>query len=116
MGVYIKGMEMPKEIEPALVIEFCEDQDGKRYARFYHYRYGGLTDWHEVIELHEPHGRLGDLDVLEDMVIKEKHFCAKTAAKHEIIVELYKSFGLHDAELMIEAAPTIIPASEEDKT
>lgn len=53
MGVYI-DMEMPKEIEPALIIDFCEDPDGKRYARFYHYRYGGLTDWHEIIEVPEP--------------------------------------------------------------
>ena len=65
-----------------------------------------------LIEIPDNHGRLIDADALEDMVIKEKHFCAKAAAKHETIVELYKSFGLHDAELMIEAVPTIIPEDE----
>ena len=31
----------------------------------------------------------------------------------ELVTELHKSWGLHDAELMIEAAPTIIPADKE---
>lgn len=49
MGVYIKGMEMPKDIEPGLVIEFADGIDGKRYARLYHYRHGGLTEWLEAV-------------------------------------------------------------------
>ena len=102
MGVYIKGMEMPQSCSGCrfwTITSCIASYQGEKSC--------------PLIEVPEPHGRLGDLDVLEDMVIKEKHFCAKTAAKHEIIVELYKSFGLHDAELMIEAAPTVIPASEE---
>ena len=97
MGVYI-DMEMPKEIEPALVIEFCEDLGGKRYARFYHYRYGGLTDWHEVIELHEPHGQLGDLDELFRTMENKGWF---NNADRDI------------AEDIVLNAATIIPASEE---
>lgn len=66
MSVLVIGMEMPKKIEPELVIDFAEDLSGKRYARFYHYRYGGLTDWHEIIEIPEPHGDLIDRDELKE--------------------------------------------------
>lgn len=55
------------------------------------------------------HGRLGDLDALQELVIKRKYDCARASAHGEIF-ELHKSWGLHEAELMIEAAPTIIPA------
>ena len=64
MGIYIPNLKMPKEIDPALVIDFCEDLSDGRYARFYHYRYGGLTNWYEVLEIPEPHGQLGNLDAL----------------------------------------------------
>lgn len=90
MGIYIKGMEMPKEIEPFIVIDFCEGLDGKRYARFYHYVYGGLTDWHEVLEVPEPHGRLIDeRDILKnqhDVILKNgaKHRCFDTTLLSEI--------------------------------
>lgn len=60
----ICGMEMPKDIEPGLVIEFADGIDGKRYARLYHYRHGGLTEWLETVPV-PPHGRLGDLDEME---------------------------------------------------
>ena len=93
MSILIKGMEMPKEIEPALVIDFCEDLDGRRYARFYHYRYGGLTDWHEILELHEPHGRLIDADAL--------------IAAHEQVCSRSMKFNL-------DLALTIIPADVPD--
>lgn len=63
-GVYISGMEMPKYIEPGLVIEFADGIDGKRYARLHHYIHGGLTEWLEAIPVPD-HGRLGDLDKLE---------------------------------------------------
>lgn len=109
MGLYIKGMEMPKEIEPALVIDFCEDLGGKRYARFYHYRYGGLTDWHEVIELHEPHGRLIDADAFAQRIDDE--------SKKYYAMNAYDS-GLRTAyRASIRAsklAPAIIPASLEE--
>lgn len=49
MSVLIKGMEMPKKIEPGLVIEFADGIDGKRYARLHHDLYGSLTDWLETV-------------------------------------------------------------------
>ena len=96
MGVYI-SMDMPKEIEPALVIDFCEDQDGKRYARLYHYRYGGITDWHELIEVPEPHGRLIDAD----------------AIPYKKIMYDDDDFYYGVTKPYIDRIPTIIPASKE---
>lgn len=87
----IRGMEMPKDIEPGLVIEFADGIDGKRYARLYHYQHGGLTEWLEAAPVPE-HGRLGDLDAL--------------AAQCD---DPYWCVWLSD----IEAAPTIVPACEE---
>lgn len=49
MGIYLPNMEMPKDIEPGLVIEFADGIDGKRYARLWHYRHGGLTEWLEAV-------------------------------------------------------------------
>ena len=66
----------------------------------------------EVVGMAEyipPHGRLIDADALEELVIKQKYACAGASA-HGAISELHKSWGLHNAELMIEAAPTIIQA------
>ena len=48
-NILIRDMEMPKNIEPGLVIEFADGIDGKRYARLRHYRHGGLTEWVEAI-------------------------------------------------------------------
>ena len=51
--ILIRGMEMPKDIEPGLVIEFADGINGKRYARLWHYRHGGLTEWLEAISAAE---------------------------------------------------------------
>lgn len=99
MGIYI-NMEMPKEIEPALVIDFCEGLNGERYARFYNYRYRGLTDWHEVYEIHEPHGKLIDADALP----------ISTAVPLD--GKPYQYVHIDN----IKAAPFIIPASKEGET
>lgn len=90
--ILIHGMEMPKDIEPGLVIEFADGIDGKRYARLWHYRHGGLTEWLEAIPV-PPHGRLGDLDELEAEMRRKtnERFCVN----------------------MVCDAPTIIPAESE---
>ena len=61
--ILIRGMEMPKDIEPGLCIEFADGIDGKRYARLWHYRHGGLTEWLEAVPV-PPHGRLIDADAV----------------------------------------------------
>ena len=119
MAVLINGMKMPKEPDEWIEIVIFGDgkviQTGESWRNLedgkYYYTPTTPEKFFPAVPV-PPHGRLIDADALEDMVIKEKHFCAKAAAKHETIVELYKSFGLHDAELMIEAVPTIIPEDE----
>ena len=103
-GVYIKGMEMPKKIEPGLVIEFADGIDGKRYARLHHYRYGGLTDWLEAVPV-PPHGRL-----IEDVAVREQIDEWLDSVGDVVVGRGLSYYG----ELLgcIEDAPTIIPAEE----
>lgn len=109
MSILIKGMEMPGEIVPGLVMDFAENVDGKRYARLYHYGYGGVTDWHEITEVPEPHGRLGDLDRLEQMFVDIDN------APYSGFDGTEPFYSAEDAAQIIRLAPTIIPASEEGK-
>ena len=98
-GVYIKDMEMPKDIEPGLVIEFADGIDGKRYARLYHYRHGGLTEWLEALSV-PPHGRLIDADALKDLY----HYNT-----HDSDIDKAWTGNIRRS---IDSAPTIIPAEE----
>ena len=96
-GVYIKGMEMPKEFDPDVYIELACGIDDKRYARLYNFHQGGLTEWCEVVPI-PPHGRLIDTDAvsLEGGPYEYDEWC-------KWALEQYQD------------APTIIPA-EEGKT
>lgn len=106
MSILIKGMEMPKDIEPGLVIEFADGIDGKRYARLYHYQHGGLTEWLEAISIPD-HGRLIDGDALRQAMYHEAFETDSPMQKWDSGCWIrYKMF-----ERMEEAAPTIIPAS-----
>ena len=98
MSVLIKGMKMPKDIEPGLVIEFADGIDGKRYARLYHYRHGGLTEWLEAVPV-PPHGRLKDADAVERNLLKMQQ--AQTGPC---------SHGVRKSRAVLRDAPTIIPA------
>lgn len=77
MGIYIKGMEMPKEIDPSITIEFVTGLSGKLYARYHDYNSGGSTEWHEVMTIPEPHGRLIDADaiILKDGPYEYDEWC-----------------------------------------
>jgi hypothetical protein len=101
MGIYLPNMEMPKDIEPGLVIEFADGIDGKRYARLYHYRHGGLTEWLEAVPV-PPHGRLGDLDAVERQLLKMQQ-AQKGPCAH----------GVRKSRAVLRDTPTIIPAEEE---
>ena len=94
--ILIKGMGMPKDIEPGLVIEFADGIDGKRYARLYHYQHGGLTEWCEAVPV-PPHGDLIDRDVL-------------IGSDGDLWDGMWGWSGVQIAN-----APTIIPAEEERK-
>lgn len=102
-GIYIPGLRVPEENEDELWIAVRSDGTVTFNAEW-----GWTMNKGKAVSV-PPHGRLGDLDALEERVIKRKYACAGASA-HGAITELHKSWGLHDAELMIEAAPTIIPA------
>ena len=57
MGIYIKGMKMPKDDEK---IRFVKLLNGKMYALKAARNGFPLSYLHEVIEVTEPHGRLID--------------------------------------------------------
>jgi len=97
MGLYIKDLDLPSKeaIEPGLSIEFACGIDGKMYARLYHYRAGGLTDWKEAVSVPD-HGDLIDRDVL--------------LKKTEDVCETYGG-GYSDSgfsRMMIEDEPAVI--------
>lgn len=95
--ILIRGMEMPKDIEPGLVIEFADGIDGKRYARLYHYQHGGLTEWLEAVPV-PLHGRLIDADALREDWLE--------SGENEYV---YDTNAFLDS---LDIAPTIIPAEE----
>lgn len=102
MSIYIHGIDMPTKqllavINPDGLVEILNSDNI-------------LIEEFQATQV-PPHGRLIDADALEELVIKQKYACAGASA-HGSISELHKSWGLHDAELMVEAAPTIIPAEE----
>lgn len=94
MGIYIKGMEIPKEFDPDVYIELACGIDGDRYARLYNVHYGGLTEWCEIIPV-PSHGDLIDRKEL----IKDDH------QHYE-----YMSDEFYVTVRDIECAPTVIPA------
>ena len=109
MDVLIKGMEMPTSCGYCPLWHEARDGD-ECYLGASLTEYQKRPDDCPLVPI-PPHGRLGDLDALEELVIKRKYDCAGASA-YGAISELHKSWGLHDAELMIEAAPTIIPEDE----
>ena len=100
--ILIKGIDMPKNIEPGLVIEFADGIDGKRYARLYHYQHGGLTEWLEAVSV-PPHGRCIDANALKESLV----FAEKTAE--------WAVPALRAVLMIIDEMPTIIPANDEVK-
>ena len=111
MSILIKGMDMPKDIEPGLAIEFADGIDGKRYARLYHYRYGGLTEWLEAVSVTPTHGRLGDMDAL---MLEIKEYIEEYGELDENGYHNLKWCAMKEAEAKIENAPTVIEAEGEE--
>ena len=97
MGIYIPGLEMPKEKKKTLTLF----PDGRVYENHGERLWGNGKDcipWKAVPV--PPHGRLGDLDALETRV--EQHY------KHKKITRYDRDLLLH--YLDVEMARTIIPA------
>lgn len=109
MGVYIKGMEMPescfycpmrewhivhgeKITSCRTAVMLIKDEDDK-------------PDWCPIIEI-PPHGRLGDLDKLEQMFIDIDN------APYSGFDGEESFYSAEDAAQIIRLTPTVIPTEE----
>jgi len=114
MGIYIKGIEMPKE--PDEMIELAIFGDGKTLKTGESWRspvdgkcyYGTSEDMntYSAFAVH-PHGRLIDADAVIDLVMQycpdDDGVCSKAGADlRELLDE-------------IENLPTVIPATEAEE-
>jgi hypothetical protein len=107
MGVYIKGMEMPKNCAECPLKEYmiCEGNNPPTicvngYVNEIPKR--GIISDCPLVHV-PPHGRLGDLDELKERATKRLY-----ASNHGSMAEAYYA-ALID---LIDSAPTIIPAEE----
>ena len=105
MGFYV-NLEMPKDCPMCPFAHYdmfntfcgCDITRGKRWAVKNDKDYAESStrpDWCPLIEVHEPHGRLIDANVL--------------CASHKEVCSRSMKFNLN-------LAPTVIPASEEGET
>ena len=97
MGVYNKGMEMPKD---CIVCPFGWNGCNKQHDFVY---MGSRPDFCQLIDVHEPHGRLGDLDELynhlNEWYLTHEHGFSET---EKIYIRAMLS-GVKDSPTIIEA-------------
>lgn len=103
MGVYIKGMEMPKD-----GVYWCEIGVAGDIATIT--IHGEERKSFPLVPVLEPHGRLGDLDKLEKM------FADIDSAPYSCFDGAEPFYSAEDAANIIRLAPTVIPASGEGET
>lgn len=112
MGVYIKDMEMPKSCYSCplrkrngidIVCPVAQERFSVADVNILFYR----LDSCPLVEIPEPHGRLGDLDRLEQM------FADIDNAPYSGFDGTEPFYSAEDAAQIIRLAPTVIPASEE---
>lgn len=99
MGIYLPNMEMPRKGEMLVVFP-----DGTAYVCF-----NGMRERLSQTEAVPvpPHGRLGDLDKLEQM------FSDIDNAPYSSFDGSEPFYSAEDAAQIIRLAPTIIPGEEE---
>ncbi len=98
MGVYIKGVEMPTGNDELRLIIRSNGQVIISHKTYY--------EETEAVPV-PPHGKLGDLDRLEQMFADIDH------APYSGFDGLEPFYSAEDAAQIIRLSPTIIPASEE---
>ena len=103
MGVYIKGMEMPKDYSVIVKI-FPDGRVGTiPYVQWFKVE---LIEGTQAVPVPEPHGRLGDLDAIE----KQIDYIANLDWNKQVGA----SGGMLAALEVVEDAQTIIPAEESE--
>lgn len=111
MGLYIKGMEMPKSccFCPLTNDGFYLCKANDPYKRLEDDCEETRPDWCPLTEVPEPHGRLGDIDKLAKRIEYERYHHEHTdglAARHHIAEYSHFLKAIADT-------PTVIPASKE---
>lgn len=98
MSILIKGMDMPQKKNGTVLIIYPNGkaayEDGTEY---------------EVIQL-PPHGRLGDLDLIKAMIMEYIEEYGMTKDENGYYSE--KWCAMKEAEMVIQEAPTVIPADK----
>lgn len=92
MGVYIKGMKMPKECRECYLLEYyeylgetqCSVTRRMLAERGKPISFDGRPGWCPLVEVQEPHGRLIDADVLMNVYIKNE-FCSDMGDAMEVL-------------------------------
>jgi hypothetical protein len=102
MSILIEGMEMPKD-----GVYWCEIGVAGDIATIT--IHGEERKSFPLVSIPEPHGRLGDLDRLEQM------FADIDNAPYSGFDGTEPFYSAEDAAQIIRLAPTIIPASEKEK-
>ena len=112
MGLYIKGTEMPESCFNCKFPRACQaitrridEMDRTKWFPNDH-RHSDCP----LVEVPEPHGRLGDLDRLEQMFVDIDN------APYSGFDGEEPFYSAEDAAQIIRLAPTFIPESEEGET
>ena len=125
MGFYV-DLEMPKDCPMCPFAYYdmfntfmgCDITRGKRLAVKNDKDYAESStrpDWCPLIEVPEPHGRLGDLDALHKLFEDQWHYLQVLDWNENPTAEAMQSGINWCINTMHDDAPTVIPASEEAK-
>ena len=108
MGIYIKGMEMPRS---CFYCPFQHKSTTECLLTHKVYNWGLTTPPSDcpLIPV-PPHGRLGDLDKIKESIRKQTAFLRILGGEFAEIAETLEKGFLRE----IDNAPTIIPAEEGD--
>lgn len=98
MGIYIKGLEVPKDCQYCPCCKWKRNGDGilgcrvkNNYFTEMELCHGEKPSWCPLTEVPEPHGRLIDADALVEMAYKEETngvtFCVDSAEELEILFD-----------------------------
>ena len=97
MSILITGMNMPTEGGTICVYKI----NGKFFAAR-----AGKDEIFPIIHIHEPHGRLGDLDELHKKAVRRSEKAGTYDSWYNCADRVISAFDIGNA-------PTVIPASEE---
>ncbi len=104
MGIYIKGMEMPKDCGKCPLVEKCKNRHLEITESDNGYEPIFIQDYCPLTEVSEPHGRLIDADALIPIM-------KYNTTDNEIGVFPIR-IGFDAIKGVIDEAPTVIERSE----